>query len=106
MTAAIYEQRILPPKKATVLERRAFRIDEQSDGLRASAVRILKRHILSAEIICVDERRKREPGVACFLRAQPEGNDGFLRVLAAESNEAFTRAYTQLLLIQTRFDLN
>jgi len=106
VTTAIYKQRILPAKKATILKCRALGVDKQSDGLGTRAVRIFKRHVLSAEVVGVYESGKREPRIACLLRTQPVGDNRFLRLVTTKSYEALARAYAHLLVVYAGFDLN
>ena len=49
---------------------------------------------------------KRESRIACLLRTQPVGNDGFFRVVATKSDEGFAGAHAHLLVIHTGFDLD
>ena len=64
LPAAVREERVLPSEKATVTKYDPIGIDVSSDGLRAHAVSILKRDVLSPKVTAAKVGAVRKPRIA------------------------------------------
>ena len=106
MTVAINKQRILPTEEATIPKRSAIRVYKQRHCLRTHSKRILKRDVLGAKIIRVDERAERESRVARVLCAQFKGENGLVWIFTAKRDVTLTGAHSYLILINARLDSN
>ena len=56
LPATVDKQRVLPTEKATVLKDRAVGVDEKRDCLRSRPEGILKRDVLGAKVVGINER--------------------------------------------------
>jgi len=106
LTSTIDKQRVLPTEKATVLKDRAVSVDQERDCLRTRPERILKRDVLSAKVVGINERAESKPRIPGFLGTQPVSQYCVLTVVTAKSQKAFAVADPNLFLVSTRFDAN
>ncbi len=93
----VREQRILPADEATIAKDNSIGVHVNGDGLRTSAVGVLKRKVLSAKVTAPDIGAVRLARVSRCFGAEIKRQSRLQCVLTLERDEGFSLRELQLL---------